>query len=67
MTHRFTAIALATTCATLLLSACAGMSSPSMTFKQDSLPDAVKVPAGHKVALETSIAARSPISSKVTK
>jgi hypothetical protein len=51
-----TTFALATTCATLL-SACAGMSSPSTRmakpFSQDGLPDAVKVPAGNIVALET--------------
>lgn len=49
---RITATALTTACVALL-SACAGMSQPTMAFKQDSLPDAVKVPAGHKVALET--------------
>ncbi len=38
--------------AVAILSACA--SNPTMTaFTQTSLPDAVKVPAGHKVALET--------------
>ena len=38
--------------AVAILSACA--SSPQMTaFSQASLPDAVKVPQGHKVALET--------------
>jgi hypothetical protein len=48
-------IALAAGVATLL-SACAGMSSNesmSKSFAQDALPDAVKVPAGHRVALET--------------
>ena len=35
----------------LVLSACAGMPAPS--FSQDALPDAVKVPMGHRVALET--------------
>jgi Protein of unknown function (DUF3455) len=45
--------------AAALLSACAGMSSSASgamrapAFSQDSLPDAVKVPAGHRVALET--------------
>jgi hypothetical protein len=43
--------------AALLLSACAGMPSPGMapmkSYSQDALPDAVKVPAGNKVALET--------------
>lgn len=41
-----------TASAVALIAACA--SSPTMTaFSQASLPDAVKVPAGHKVALET--------------
>lgn len=36
------------------LAACAGMGSPSMTpYSQNMLPDAVKVPAGHAVAMET--------------
>ena len=35
-----------------LLSACASMTGGGM-FSQDALPDAVRVPAGHKVALET--------------
>jgi hypothetical protein len=39
--------------AAALLSACAGMSPPAPVFSQDALPDAVKVPAGHRVALET--------------
>ena len=45
-----------TIAAAVLLSACAGMSSTggtSPTYSQASLPDAVKVPAGNKVALET--------------
>ena len=33
-----------------LLAACAGMPVP---FSQDGLPDAVRVPAGHRVAMET--------------
>jgi len=37
-----------------LLSACAGMQSGGpASYSQVALPDAVKVPAGHKVALET--------------
>lgn len=46
---------LAIVSATALLSACGSMSSKPMTpmFTQDSLPDAVKVPAGNRVALET--------------
>ena len=40
--------------AALALSACASnMSAPAMMFSQASLPDAVKVPAGNKVVLET--------------
>ena len=40
--------------AIVLLSACADMApmGPAM-YTQDTLPDAVKVPAGHKVAMET--------------
>ncbi|GAB3257225.1 DUF3455 domain-containing protein [Chitinimonas naiadis] len=40
----------------MLLSACAGMSgpgTPARPYSQDALPDAVKVPAGNLVALET--------------
>lgn len=45
--------------AVAVLSACAGMNAPmsreasSPMFSQAQLPDPVKVPAGHKVALET--------------
>ncbi|WP_029526244.1 DUF3455 domain-containing protein [Polaromonas glacialis] len=49
-------LALATLCAAALLAACgsmAPMKPMAATFKQDSLPDAVKVPAGHQVAMET--------------
>jgi Protein of unknown function (DUF3455) len=43
---------LAAAAAATVLAACA--SSPTMTsYSQDMLPDAVKVPAGHKVAMET--------------
>ena len=46
---------LAVVSATALLAACGSMSPKPMTpmFAQDSLPDAVKVPAGNRVALET--------------
>jgi hypothetical protein len=38
----------------VLLSACAGMGSkPAAMYSQDTLPDAVKVPTGHRVAMET--------------
>jgi Protein of unknown function (DUF3455) len=49
--HTFVAAAVAS----VVLSACGGMpAAPMMAkFSQDSLPDAVKVPAGHQVALET--------------
>lgn len=39
--------------AVVALSACAGMTPPAPVFSQAALPDAVKVPAGHRVALET--------------
>lgn len=40
--------------AVLAMTACAShMGSPAMMYSQASLPDAVKVPAGHKVAWET--------------
>ena len=47
-------IAISSACLALL-SACASGPAPRMaaSFSQDSLPDAVKVPAGNKVALET--------------
>lgn len=43
---------LAAVAAVTLLGACAGM-APAPVFSQDSLPDTVKVPAGHRVVLET--------------
>ncbi len=39
--------------AVLGLSACAGMAPSSPMFSQAALPDAVKVPDGHRVAMET--------------
>lgn len=40
--------------AAIALSACASnMAAPAMAFSQASLPAAVQVPAGHKVAMET--------------
>lgn len=44
-----------TAAAVATLAGCAGMSAPMAgpLFMQDSLPDAVKVPAGHRVAMET--------------
>ena len=46
---------LATVSAVALLSACSAMSSmkPMAMYSQDALPDAVKVPAGNKVTMET--------------
>jgi hypothetical protein len=41
------------TAALALLAACAPMAPAPMMYSQDALPDAVKVPAGHKVAMET--------------
>jgi hypothetical protein len=53
----FKCLAIATqACAIALLAACGSMSSKSpmmSTYSQDSLPDAIKVPSGNKVALET--------------
>lgn len=48
---RLAAVATATTAAVLALGACAGMKPPA--FSQDGLPAEVRVPAGHRVALET--------------
>ena len=39
--------------AAALLSACGSMMPMATVYSQDSLPDAVKVPAGHKVAMQT--------------
>ena len=39
--------------AAALLSACGSMMPMATVYSQDSLPDAVKVPAGNKVALQT--------------
>ena len=39
--------------AAALLSACGSMMPMAPTFSQDGLPDAIKVPAGNKVAMET--------------
>ncbi|MBS0429525.1 MAG: DUF3455 domain-containing protein [Proteobacteria bacterium] len=45
---------LALVAAAAALTACGGMSkSPMAMFSQATLPDAVKVPAGHRVAMET--------------
>jgi len=50
MNNKFVVSAVSAT----LLSACAGMQSGAApAYSQATLPDAVKVPAGHKVALET--------------
>ena len=47
----------ATAVAVVTLAACANMSAPTMApFSQMSLPDPVKVPAGHIVAMETAAA-----------
>jgi Protein of unknown function (DUF3455) len=47
------AITLFAATSALLLSACASTPPMSMPFNQSALPDAVKVPAGNKVVLET--------------
>ncbi|HEY1104389.1 MAG TPA: DUF3455 domain-containing protein [Burkholderiaceae bacterium] len=47
-----TLAALGAAAAAVVLSACGTMATPA-SFSQDALPDAVKVPAGNKVSLET--------------
>lgn len=44
---------LSTVAAAALLSACGSMMPMAPVYSQNSLPDAVKVPAGNKVAMET--------------
>ncbi|RYF44511.1 MAG: DUF3455 domain-containing protein [Comamonadaceae bacterium] len=48
-----TSTLLAALAATASLAACSGMGAKPMMYSQASLPDTVKVPAGHKVAMET--------------
>ena len=50
---RITLITLPALAAAALLSACASPPMMASSYRQDALPDAVKVPAGHKVAMET--------------
>ena len=49
---RYPLFAVAALPAAAVLAACGAMPTPS-AFSQDALPDAVKVPAGHRVAMET--------------
>lgn len=54
MSTKRISLGLAAVSAAMLLAACGSMSSMTpMMYSQDGLPDAVKVPAGHKVAMET--------------
>ena len=46
-------IALTLSAITFALAGCSGMGMMAPKFSQDGLPDAVKVPAGHQVAMET--------------
>ncbi len=46
-------LAVSLTAAAALLSACASAPTPAAVFSQAMLPAAVQVPAGHKVAMET--------------
>jgi hypothetical protein len=46
-------LSLVASAAAMGLAACAGMGGASMPYSQSSLPDPVKVPAGHTVAMET--------------
>ena len=48
-----TSTVLATVAAAASLAACGGMGAKPMMYSQASLPDSVKVPAGHKVVMET--------------
>lgn len=51
--HTTAARLLALVPAAALLSACGSMGPAMPAFSQDGLPDAIKVPAGHKVVMET--------------
>ena len=54
MSTKRISLSLASVCAAALLAACGSMSPMKpMMFSQDGLPDAVKVPMGNKVAMET--------------
>ena len=53
MSTKRISLSLASVCAAALLAACGSMSPMKPMFSQDGLPDAVKVPMGHKVAMET--------------
>ncbi len=53
MMQKRLSLTLAAVSAAALLAACGSMAPMKPMFAQDSLPDAVKVPAGNKVALET--------------
>ena len=48
-----TAVLAASASVLTLLTACGTMTTPTAMFSQANLPDAVKVPAGHQVAMET--------------
>ena len=48
-----TAVLAASATALALLTACGTMTASYATFSQAHLPEAIKVPAGHKVTMET--------------
>lgn len=53
-THALPSLAAAAICATALLTACGSMmQQDSRTASQDALPQAVRVPAGNRIAMET--------------
>ena len=54
MSTKRISLGLAAVSAAMLLAGCGSMSSMTpMMYSQDGLPDAVKVPTGYKVAMET--------------
>ena len=53
MTFKTLSLSCASAATVLLLGACGSMSPSAPMYSQDMLPDAVKVPAGNKVAWET--------------
>ena len=53
MSNKHFSLGLAAVSAAVLIAGCGSMAPLQPVFMQDSLPDAVKVPAGNKVAMQT--------------
>ena len=53
MSNKHFSLGLAAVSAAVLMAGCGSMAPLQPVFMQDSLPDAVKVPAGNKVAMQT--------------